>query len=361
MVLREYPVEDTGLAKRWDALEDESIESNPFLSRHFVIPAYRHLGGPDRVVVVESVDPPHELHALAVVESCRGHKLLPAKCARLYRSQHTFLTGLMVQPAARHAVELLLRHLTAKHSGLELPIASQGSELHRLLDHCADAAGLKWFPDRTWDRAAIRLTDLPRDFYSQFSKSRRKSLRRSRKRLESAGTVGFELKRPIDVMQCITTFKRLEAMGWKGEQNSAIGSNAADSAFFEEMIHGFASQRRVLFAELSVNHEGICSSVNLLGGSTAFAFKIGWNPAFADAGPGIQCELEMVQRLVSDFPDITDCDSCSTADSYLNNLWPDRVALRSGIYISGTIGKTIATALSGARRLKRCLKTALGR
>ena len=326
-----------------------------------MVPAAKQFAGPKQVIVAESAAHPHELHALAIVESHRGHKLLPARIARLHRSEHTFLTGLLVRPLAQNAVDLIVKHIAAKHTGLELQIASHATDLQRLLDCSTRAAGMKWFTDRTWERAAIRLTNLPADIVSLFSKSRRKSLRRSRKRLESAGTVSFRLTRPIDATQSIDTFKRLESMGWKGEQKSAIDSNAANSTFFEQMVHGFATEQRVLFAELLVNREAICSSVNLLAGDRAFAFKIGWNPAFADTGPGIQCELDMVSTVASEIPEITMCDSCSTADSYLNNLWPDRIALRSGVYISGMMSKTIATTLSGARRVKRCIKAALVR
>lgn len=358
LIVREYSVDDLSLAARWDDLTAAAIEPNPFLSRHFIVSAFRHLDGPGNVTVVE--DRHGRLAALAVLDTKRNRFSL-RNAASAYRSEHTFLTGVLLRDASIPVAETLLTSIVRSNGGaLEFPIAQLDTPAAATLATAATRLGFTWFEDRTWSRAAIRPDTLPADL-STFSKTRRKSIRRSRKRLESHGNLTFRLHCPIDSTLSIETFLRLESMGWKGEKASAIECSRSDTAFLHDTVSGLVHDRQAVFAELSIADEVICSSINFLIGDRAFAFKIGWSPEFADGSPGVICELEFIQALARQYPHIQLCDSCSSSDSYLNAIWPERISLKSGSYISGTIGKAIATTLAGMRGVKRCIKSTLGR
>lgn len=356
--VREYSVDDLSLAERWDSLTAAATEPNPFLSRHFIVAASKHLGGPDKVMVVEDSD--SRLVALAVLDTRRNRFSL-RRSASAYRSEHTFLTGVLLRDGSTRAAEMLLASIVSSNgNAIEFPIAQDNTPADDSLATAASNLGLKWFEDRTWSRAAIRPATLSPDL-STFSKTRRKSIRRSRKRLESHGDLTFRLHCPTDATSSLETFLRLESMGWKGTANSAIDCSQSDTAFLHDAVSGLVHERQAVFAELSIADAVICSSINFVVGDRAFAFKIGWNPEFAEGSPGVICELEFIQALARQYPHIQLCDSCSSSDSYLNAIWPERISLKSGSYISGTIGKAIASTLSGMRGVKRCIKSTLGR
>jgi len=185
---------------------------------------------------------------------------------------------------------------------------------------------------------------------------------RRQRRLRERGTVGWRLQGPAAVPEsAIEALLALEHMGWKGSSGSSLRSVPAREAFFREMVAGFATARRVLFSEITLDGLTIASTCNLVSGHRAFAFKIGWHPELRACSPGWLNEIEFMRNAGAWAADIDLVDSGATEDSYINELWLERRSLATLTIPLSFSGRLAVGGLAAARRLKRYVTGATAR
>jgi len=317
--------------RKWLDLADSSVEPNPFLSPDFVVPLARNLppGSPLAVLAVESADGARWL-AAGVFEIRSISRWLPLVYARGLSTDYSFLDGLLIAADGGDQALITLfefqRHRRDWH-GMHFSTMRHQSPLFAWLSESGARTNVWVDTVDRWERASFRNTGplTINGVLESCSKSRRKSLRRGRRWLESAGSVTYELVQPGgDAREQVDTFLHLEKLGWKGEEGTALACHPAHERFFREMCAGFAQRGAILFGELRVGGKPIASTCNLRCGPLLSAFKIGWDPAFADGSVGIWSEVEFAVAISQQFPEIKRIDSCSSLGSYVESVWPER-------------------------------------
>jgi CelD/BcsL family acetyltransferase involved in cellulose biosynthesis len=198
---------------------------------------------------------------------------------------------------------------------------------------------------------AVRPALLSDDYLKwHWSRSRRKSLRQSRARLERLGSVALRLvSDPAEVPDAVCTFLELERSGWKGAAGTACGSSPATREFIEEMVAGLALSGSVLITELHAGEHLLASAINLVHRDELFAYQIGWDPQYAPFGPGVLHEVELLQAGRTALRHFSLFDSCSRDGTYIARLWPERLPVGTGRLTWGT-SSLLATHLTDSLR-----------
>ena len=345
---------------RWEALEARALEPNAFLSPHFVLPAVRLREAEPLLLLTERDG---DLLGVAAFEPATPSLRIPLPHLRAFGSEHSYLAGALVD--RDHATEVLqsiaawARDNRRRYHGIELSRRSAGTRFSDLLDAAARDEGLRWNGYSSWERAAIRPSALDPDPFAHWSKSARKQYRRKRRALESRGRVTFEALRPADARdEASERFLALEHLGWKGEGGTSLASDGAREAFYRAVVDGFAKSRRAVFTQLRLDDAVIASSCNLISGNAAFAFKIGWDPEFAELSPGVVHEHEFVIASPQTFPGIELIDGVADEGSFIERIWPHRFAVRSGWFASTGVARAAGLATG---TLKKGVKGALDR
>lgn len=322
---------DAGFELAWAALEERALEPNPYLSPDFVLPTLAHLDTQERVrlLVVRRRDAAGTLVALGLFRLSTGSRRMPLPHLQGFLGTHSFLGGLLLdrdqaEPALNAFFDGLRTHAW-RWQGLVLERCwsdgPQASLLCRLLEQ------RKWH-HQSFDRLSRAMLQLPLDaeaHLSQLSPSLRQNLRRGRRRLGEQGRVDWVVHRgPAGHAQVVEDFLALEHMGWKGEAGTSLRADPQQERFFRDMTARFARRGRVLFTQINLDGQPVAATSNLVAGGVGFAFKVGWNPAFAKLSPGMLCEAEFLRQAGRDCPDLGLFDSGAMPGSYIDSLWPTR-------------------------------------
>ena len=355
--LRSVSSSDLG---RWCDLLERASDPNPFLAPCFVLPLIQHLKAstPLSMLVVESAATGQWM-AAGVFETNTPVRWWSPAYARSLSSPYSFLNGLLVDvQAGAAAIATMFESQSHRRDwhGLHFGAVRGTSKLSRFLDTAAARAGVRVFRCREWLRACYlnRGPQATDDILADCSKVRRKSLRRCRKRLEALGDVHFQLVVPDNNSSpAVETFLRLEQLGWKGEAGTAIASHPDHEAFFRQMIAGFAQDGSILFGELLLNGVPIASTCNLRHGSLLCAFKIGWDPAYSEAGLGYWSEVELASAISQQKPDIARIDSSAKFGSYVESVWHEREPMMALTYTWSARGMAAEIAQKYLRLFKQ--------
>lgn len=347
------------LVRGWRDLAENSLDPQPFLDPDYLLPLSQTLPAPEDLRLLTVGNDPCRPQLACVFRTVNGTQSLPFPHLEEVSSPYIYRGGILAQPKhAKATLHQLLKHLnqlSSRHGTIFKSIPLE-SPLGMAVLEASWQAGYLAAAHSQNARACLRLSELqPGDLLSQAcSKSRRKSLRQARKKLEKHGAVSFRaITSPEEALAAADRFLELEAMGWKGGTGTALNCNAKSAAFFREMSVRMAARGKALFGELLVGEQVIASSCNLIAGSTLFAFKIGWNPEFRDGSPGFWNEIELVEHVRAAFPGIRLIDSCSSPDSYLENLYPHRMIIGE-LTVAQSRRATIYTAVrESLRTMKR--------
>lgn len=352
---------DGRTAAQWAELEQRALEPNAYLSPNLILPAARYLtpGGDVLVAVVERLRRSgSEIAALGVFEAVARSWQFPLPHLRAFRSAHSYLSGLLAESeevdAAVHALFGFIRRETRWH-GMLFHDRPGDSELDERMTAAAATAGVRWFEHERSQRAVFSPAEAGESYVARMlGKGTLKDLRRRWRRLEELGDVDWRVT-PGDDEEALRRFIHLEHLGWKGEKGRSLKARRGHAAFFREMVRGFGG-RRAFFTELCVAGEVIGSTVNLISADAGFAFKLGWDPAYARYSPGLLNEVELVRRAPRLWPRLRYFDSGADEGSFIERLWGGRRTLVTGVYaVSGTATRA-AYCLAAARRVKRWLR-----
>jgi CelD/BcsL family acetyltransferase involved in cellulose biosynthesis len=340
----------------WLDLAGRADDANAFLLPDFAVAAWRHL-------------PTNRNDCLAIVEDVRTRRWLAAGVVRNEpaswrfplpllvgaRSPHSYRSGLLLDAeSAATALDTLLtlfsRAETGVH-GLVFDGLRLDSQLVVELASAAERHGMSWRTSVELRSPAVRPELLSDEYLKQhWSRSRRKTLRQSRARLEKLGTVELRLiSSPAEIPDAVSTFLMLESAGWKGVAGTACGSSQSTQRFIEEMVVGLSLTGNVLITELHAGDHLIASAINLVHRDELFAFKIGWDPQYASYGPGVLHEVELLQQARDRLRNCKLFDSCSRDGTYIARLWPERISVGTGRLTWGT-SSALATRLTDSLR-----------
>lgn len=343
----------------WLDLEGRALEGNAYMSPHFVVPAVRHLGDDKKttlVMVEEHGASGKVLQAVAVLQEVSPDRTIPLPHRRAFMSVHSFLSGVLVaRDGAKRHLQALCDAVDGRHGhGLVMESCRVDGPVDDLLREIALERGMRRCESYRYERAIMVPSEMGEAYLTGPLSSRNKKLRSQRNKLAKQGEVRFEVLRGKAIDEAvIERHLALEHMGWKGESGTSMRSNPAHEAFFREMASGFAADDRALFAQLSVGDQVIASTSNFIAGNTGFAFKIGFDPAFSQFGPGNMCELEFLRCAPEVAGNLDYVDSGSVAGSYLEAMWPHRRAIATVAYSTSLVGNVAMACNTQLRRIKQ--------
>jgi ubiquinone/menaquinone biosynthesis C-methylase UbiE/CelD/BcsL family acetyltransferase involved in cellulose biosynthesis len=353
------PVEAFAASRReeWQALAECSIESNVFLHPDFVLPSLRTAEGAHEVVVVAVSGSGGELRGVGVFEDVPPTVGVPVRHLRAYRTPYSFLSGFLMaaeHPAATaSAIIGLLAGSRARWGAIEMSEWRVTRPSASYLLQAAERAGVRWLENERYERATLALEGRDsEDPVSDLGRSRRKSLRRARRRLEALGQVSWQYVEPTDADACVETFLDLEHRGWKGEEGTSLRSNPEHERFFRELMGALATWGGAFFTELFLDDGVIASTCNMRVGTEGFAFKVAYEPALRDMSPGLLNEVEFM-RCGARRSGLSGVDSGAPAGAFIDALWPGREPIAMGRLVHGTRGLMAFGVPHVLRRVKR--------
>jgi CelD/BcsL family acetyltransferase involved in cellulose biosynthesis len=95
------------------------------------------------------------------------------------------------------------------------------------------------------------------------------------------------------------------------------------AAFFREVCEGFAAVGRLQLFELHGGGRTVAMKCNLVAAPGLFTVKIAHDEELGKFSPGVQLEVENVEKFHE--TDLDWMDSCATPENEtFNRLWPDR-------------------------------------
>lgn len=352
---------DARVVAAWAELESRAAEPNAYLSPYFVLPALRHLtpGVPAKVFLVERVDETGpKLVGLGVFTPARASRQFPLPRLVSYRTVHSPLNGLLLdrecQSLALQALLKYVRNEQRQFKGIEIAGAwSDGPTVDALR-----TTGRLHVQGAT-PRAILIPAECEANLRDKVLAARVRDLNRKHRRLEEQGRVTWRWHREAGIPQdAVQSLLDLEHMGWKGEQGTSLRSSPAHEAFFREAIAGFASARRALITEVSLDGVPISSSCNFISGRVGFAFKIGWNPQYRAASPAQINETEFMRNATRVAGDLEYIDSGASPDSWINKLWLARRSISTLSVATQTSASHALRLVNLARRLMGALRSA---
>lgn len=126
---------------------------------------------------------------------------------------------------------------------------------------------------------------------------RRSDLRRMRKRAEKRGKVTFELLAPTEseLPVLMETAVRIEAAGWKGDNQSALLHDIAAKDFFDRYAVLAARSGIFRMAFMYIDGQPVATQIMVECGDALWLLKIGYDEAFSDCSPGNLLMMEVIR------------------------------------------------------------------
>ncbi len=278
------------LLSAWEQLADE-VRASPFLSPGFVLAWWRAFGRPP-------------LHVAVTREDDRVVALLPliARGQRLASpaNWHTPETGpLAVDEQA--ASELVTALLAQRPRRFSLAFLDGEADTTALLRTTIGRAGYRLVERQL---ANAPYLDLDGD-YASFERAAipskdRKVMNRRARRLAEQGRVWLDVNDGSDGREQLDArfdeLTRIEAMGWKGEQGTAMASREDTLGFYRELAHWGASRGWLRMQVLRLDEAPLAVAFALEAHGVLHSMKTGYDPQQRAFGPGVMLMREVIRQ-----------------------------------------------------------------
>jgi CelD/BcsL family acetyltransferase involved in cellulose biosynthesis len=337
----------------WRDLERRSLHSNPFLSPSVLLSQPEGSLTSTSTQLLTVMDADGRWYAAGVFEIVSGSRQLPAPHLQAVCGEHCYLSGILLDSSrADDWISAIWKSLDDQGlHGLSFPQFPIESQVGKLLAaHCAKRQ-LTTVVDGVQHRASVTDADASNDL--GISEKRAKSLQKGRRALAKHGTVWTRFRGcSRDDQSAINQFLLLESLGWKGELRSSLLSCRHDSEWFRTVALSLSGQDRIRFAELLIDDRVIASMCLFRAQSEYFAFKIGWDPQFERGCPGFLLAADIRSHL-GQLPGCTRIDGCARPGSFLDHVWPGRMAVGNVVFTTNRPGSMMATGTQWARSVLR--------
>lgn len=209
-------------------------------------------------------------------------------------------------------------------------------------------------------RPVVRRRAEPTYLEGRLSDRSRKNLRRRRRRLAEAvgGTLQLvDAARGPDPAAAVEAYLELQRRGWKGRAGTAMACRDADAAYFREVCGVLAVQGRVQVWQLrGADGRVVASQVNVRSGRTVLHWKTAYDEAFAAWSPGVQLELDLLERFHVDRSlDLLD-SGVEPGGSVSDRLYPDSVRLGDVLVPLSVLGRALVRGTPPVYRAGRGLR-----
>jgi CelD/BcsL family acetyltransferase involved in cellulose biosynthesis len=128
----------------------------------------------------------------------------------------------------------------------------------------------------------------------------RRELRRRRRRLEAEGRVEIEVTDGRDDLSArLAESLRVEGLGWKGSQGTAIESDPATVGFYRDIARWAAGRGTLRLAYLRLDGRPLAIDIAIEEGGRHYLLKTGYDPAVRRLAPGLLLRHAMIERAFS--------------------------------------------------------------
>ncbi|MCY1268562.1 Acetyltransferase (GNAT) domain protein [compost metagenome] len=349
----------------WEALAAAALEPNVFYSPWLLMPALQYLlqgqgfalvfvfGGP-----VEGAAGPALVGFFPLLEP-----VLPFAPMRLLHHDYCFSTAPLLRAGReREALDTFfdwMQERRMRHPLLRMEGAPGDGPVAAAMRDCMKERGLRVFESAHFQRPLFRTGEDPESYLQRILPGKRRSeYRRQGKRLAELGEFRTRVLQAgdDDLEAWLAAFVELEQRGWKGASNSALGSQERTRRFFAESARAAHARGQLSMFELSLDGRPLAMLCDFLAAPGAYAFKMGFDEAYAKYSPGVLMELEFIPlRHQLKARGVHWIDSCAAPDNQVTSrLWEDRRTLCSYMVSSGgPLGDLLVRLYPFAKRMKR--------
>jgi CelD/BcsL family acetyltransferase involved in cellulose biosynthesis len=283
--------EPEALVAAWEELADAQ-RASPFLYPGFVLGWWRAFGRPPlRLAVLREAD---RLLALVPLIVRNGVLASPANWhtpeTGLLAVDDTAATELLTALLARRPRRLALAFLDGDAPATALLRSTVARASYRLAERQLANAPYLDFDGGDWEafeREAIPSKD-------------RKTLNRRARRLAEQGRVWLDVSDGREDAATLDArfdeLVRVEAMGWKGEQRTAMSSQPETLAFYRAVAHWGATRGWLRMQVLRLDDAPLAVAFALEAHGVLHSMKTGYDPAHRSYGPGVMLMREVVRR-----------------------------------------------------------------
>lgn len=369
VVVVERTSELAAFVPAWEDLVAGALEPNVFYEPWMLMPAARTFAADQALFFVfvflpdpRRPDGPPRLGGFFPLQRRRGYRGVPVTYLSLWKHIYCFLcTPLLRAEGAAETLDVFFDWLRRDPRGaalIEMPFVNGDGPFQQLLVRYFRGHATCTDVSECYVRALYYpRSDAERYLEQALTTKRRKELRRQEKRLSELGDLQYRVLQPGgDVSFWLDEFLRLEALGWKGRQQTALASHAADGAFFKEVAQEAFRRGRLMLLGLFLDDKPLALKCNFLAADGGFAFKIAFDEAFARYSPGVHLEMANMAQARA-LPNFHWMDSCAVADHFMiNRLWTERRVIQNVLASSGRApGDFVVSLLPLLRWMKKRL------
>lgn len=276
------------LRNRWDSL-NSSVGNHVLLDSVFVSCLLRHFGD-SRVLVGSSTNSDFPGMALCVRRGLgRWETFQPSQAP-----VGLILLGRNCRTAAT------LRDITRGLPGcaLQLSVLQQDPDYSDF-----SAIGNESVLERLdyIQTARITVSDKFDEYWKERGSNLRHNLARRRRRLSEKGYTAelVEIRSADDMPSAIREYGRLESLGWKGRDGTAIAENNVQGRFYREVFEQFGDRGQAVIFQFLLNGQVAASDLCLTRDGMMVVLKTAYDEQFDDFSPAFLMREEILRRLFS--------------------------------------------------------------
>jgi len=288
-----------GLEAEWDALV-QATNDQPFYRHGFLRIWIDSFAADSELRVLTGRDASGALAAALPLVEKRGRVHgLPARQLLSASNHHSCRFDLVARdPEA--ASRAFLGHLAGRPDWdlLRIEDVPEGGDAFYLLS-AARELGL---PVGSWASIRSPYLELPSSYdelRGRLTSKFRSNLRRRRRKLEEKGAVALErVSRQENLEEALEEAFRIEALGWKGKQGSAIAQSGETLAFYRELAREAAREDRLSLYFLKLDGRAVAFHYALEHGGTYFLLKPAYDEELSTFSPGQLLMEEVLQDCI---------------------------------------------------------------
>jgi CelD/BcsL family acetyltransferase involved in cellulose biosynthesis len=275
---------DPELVLAWEGLADR-LQASPFRYPGFVRAWFEAFGRGELLLATVARD--DRLAAALPLVRAGGRLSTPA-------NWHTPHVGLLAEDDDAAAQ---LAHGLFTAGARRLALRFLGAPDCETIAAAAHDAGWRTF-ERTLLRSPyIDLSGGWEAFEQVLGSSANKAMRRRRRRLAELGAVTLEAADGSDGLDDrYDQLVRLEGMGWKGEQETAIGSRPETLRFYRDVAEWAAQRGWLRIHLLRLDGTPIAAAFGLRAHGVHASMKIGHDPAHQKLAPGVMLMHDVIRE-----------------------------------------------------------------
>ncbi len=158
---------------------------------------------------------------------------------------------------------------------------------------------------------------------SKLSSRRRSDFRRSRRHAEELGDVSTEIVNPDarDVDHLLDVAFEIESRSWKGERGTALAHDPVRGGFYRRYARSAAGQGMLRVGLLHIGGRAAAMQLSVVQARALWVLKVGYDPQFQRASPGILLMVEQIKRAVAE--GLHTYELLGTVEPWIQ-VWTDR-------------------------------------